>query len=60
MINQFVEIKKTEMEPHEFRGVKGHVIRETGHGYIVVYTIDRREVILHPQSVRILTKKAVQ
>lgn len=57
MLNQFVEIKKTSMEPQEFRGVKGRVIRETTHGYVVVYTTDRREVILHPESVRVLEKR---
>jgi RNase P/RNase MRP subunit p29 len=57
MLHSFVEIKKTQHEPPEFRGVKGRVIRETGHGYVVVYTTDKREVILHPDSVRVLEKR---
>lgn len=57
MTNQTVEIKKTSMEPKEFRGIQGRVVRETVHGYIVVHTADGREVILHPQSVRVLEKR---
>jgi hypothetical protein len=58
MTNHFVQIKTTSLEPPEFRGVKGRVIRETGHGYMVVHTTDGREVILHPESLRFLEKNA--
>jgi hypothetical protein len=57
MLNSFVQIKSTSHEAPEFRGVKGRIIRENAHGYIVVKTTDGREVVLHPESVRVLEKK---
>ena len=55
-VNELVQIKSTKLEPPEYRGVKGKVIRFTNHGYAVVSTTDNREVILHPKSLRILSR----
>lgn len=52
MVGKTVQIKSTKLEPPEFRGVRGTVIRENGYGYMVVRTIDSREVIIHPKSLR--------
>ena len=51
MTPQTITIKKTSLEPPEFRGVKGEIIETTPLGYIIVKTNDGRRVVLHPDSV---------